>query len=273
MRKRIRVVGAVVILFFSVHTLGWAFTTAPQPQDEMVLLLAQAREMIQQGHFKEAVAVLQRLLPQVNEKKTQARIRLFLCQAYLSAGNTGACEESLRAVFENQLNSHVEPGEMGADLRLTYGKIKAEYWYDIGAVESVEERMESRVIARPAKKPKKKRLWPKLLAGALLAGLVVAMIVVVSGDAGEKDMVVSGDEGEQENVTVSGLLFKNATNFSAQIEISGVNLLVASRRYEFIPLDPGGYNLYVTALGVLYTYFVEIRDGERTTFEFKPAPE
>lgn len=262
MRQGIRVVGTAVIFFFSVYTLGWAFSPVPQSRDEMELLVIQAREMIQQGHFHEAVTVLQRLLPRATGAKDQARIRLLLSRAYLSAGDAETCDESLRAIFEKRLHLHVDPAAMEADLRLAYDKIKAEYWYGLGSMESVEEKMEKRVIVRPAKKPKKKRLWPKLVVGAILLGAMVTLVLLFTG----KKEVDPGEAIEG----VSGLMFENTIIHPVSIEIGGVTSYVAGRTSVFVRLNPGYYLLSIFYFSFVYTDWIQIRESEHTHFVFSP---
>ena len=258
-----RFICTIVLLIFSIHILSAGMLPAPSSQDETALLLHQAREMIQQKRFEDAVALLQRLLPASDSKGDRARIHLLLSWAHLRSGNIDACEESLRPIFENQLHHHVDPADIEADLRFHYSKVKVEYWYVLGTTESVDEKLTKRVISRPAVKPRKKPLWPKILAGVVVVGMAVALVLVLSGSDRDEG---SGWEGE------TGLVFENTSYFPVTIDVSTYTGEVPSRATRFIALHPGDYRLEVTQYSNTYVYFVQIRDGERTYFAFILSP-
>jgi hypothetical protein len=261
----------VVFLFF---TMVPCF---PQdlPEAEISPSLQRAEAFFEAGRYADAIRMLGQLEERVDVPDDQVKLYLLKARSYLALGDRSGCEDAVREIYSHGLSGKVKADSLEPELRVVFSTVKAEYWYSLGKSpenEDEDEKAYQQVIEQARQRPKKKSLLPKLILGAVVAGVVAGAIF----------LLVSGRSNKDGNMGT--LKFENRSLSSVFIEIGDIKTTVAgainlhwNRSTEnilFVDLPAGSYLLKVTSTYTgeekVYTFNINLFNGQETHFVFSP---
>jgi hypothetical protein len=267
------------LLSISLTFLFLFMTTIPcfaqdSPPEPDIFSMEQAEALIAEGLAAEALKMLEKLEPEMKAPEQQIKFYLLKIRAHLALGEKNNAESAVREIYKKNLAERIQMSDLENDTVFLFEKIKAEYWFVLKEEKKDEEAFDRLVIEQHGKKPKKKSILPKLIVGTLLAGALVAAVLMFT--SGSTDGGDTGDYGI--------LKFENCNYWDVSIEINSVVKNVPGTRHNrsllppvnfaYVKLPPGTHTLTVTSTQIysgetkVFVYSINITLGIETHFLF-----